>query len=73
MSSPMLPPPVSWNMGTVRPRSSDQKHGQTVTTSQDVLPRALPRHEVAPGPQPEDVQHADVLTPVLGQVLRPVR
>ena len=34
MSSPMLPPPVSWNMGTVRPRSSDQKHRQTyrVTT-----------------------------------------
>ena len=30
MSSPMLPPPVSWNMGTVRPRSSDQKHRQTV-------------------------------------------
>ena len=45
----------------------------SVTTSQDVLPGALPRHEVAPRPQPEDVQHADVLTPVLRQVLRPVR
>lgn len=29
MSSPMLPPHVSWNMGTVRPRSSDQKHRQS--------------------------------------------
>ena len=39
----------------------------SVTTSQHVLPRAVPRHEVAPGPQPEDVQHAvHVLASVLG-------
>ena len=36
---------------------------------EDVLPRAVARHEVAPGPGPEDVQHADVLSAVLRQVL----
>ena len=35
---------------------------------QNVLPGAVPRHEVAPGSGPEDVQHADVLPTVLGQI-----
>ena len=35
---------------------------------EDVLPRAVARHEVAPGPGPEDVQHADVFPTVLGQI-----
>ena len=35
----------------------------------NVLPRVVPGHALAPGPQPEDVQHADVLSAVLRQVL----
>ena len=52
-------------------RNTDRQSDQPA--SHHVLPRAVPRHEVAPRPQPEDVQHADVLPPVLRQVLRPVR
>ena len=60
----MLPPPDSGDgdspqsvTGPETPRHHHVSH---------VLPRAVPRHEVAPGPQPEDVQHAvHVLTPVL--------
>ena len=35
----------------------------------NVLPGVVPGHALAPGPQPEDVQHADVLSAVLRQVL----
>ena len=40
--------------------------------SEDVLPGAVPRNEVAPWSGPEDVQHADVLPTVLGQIFRSV-
>ena len=57
-------------MGTVSSPSVSRPETHSVS---HVLPRALPRHEVAPGPQPEDVQHADVLASVLRQVLGPIR
>ena len=60
------------NASPTRPCTGDGDSSQSVTRPETprhhvshVLPRAVPRHEVAPGPQPEDVQHADVLTPVL--------
>ena len=67
-----------WKLSVATEVSTSELDSSEVKTwigawHEDVLPGAVPRHEVASWSGPEDVQHADVLPTVLRQIFWSVR